>query len=236
MVAGPDAPRRPVDVLALVHRRHLRRLRRAGASSTNPPPTTGWAARSSTQIASGAMKLPFWMVYDDTRRRDPAGEVDERVAGRDRALPRRRAVAHRGHPGRSRGGDRRSTRRSRRRRSRASTSWWPTAPIPTSVVATRPTTAPSPAARHPWCRSTRPPYHAAAFGLSDLGTKGGLRTDRDARVLDAAGPTDTGALRRGQHDGRGQRHHVSRRRQPDRRVHVVQPPRRARTWPIATTA
>jgi 3-oxosteroid 1-dehydrogenase len=33
----------------------------------------------------------------------------------------------------------------------------------------------------------RPPYHAAAFGLSDLGTKGGLRTDRDARVLDTQG-------------------------------------------------
>jgi len=33
----------------------------------------------------------------------------------------------------------------------------------------------------------RPPYHAAAFGLSDLGTKGGLRTDCDARVLDVSG-------------------------------------------------
>jgi 3-oxosteroid 1-dehydrogenase len=33
----------------------------------------------------------------------------------------------------------------------------------------------------------RPPYHAAAFGLSDLGTKGGLRTDTKARVLDTAG-------------------------------------------------
>lgn len=32
-----------------------------------------------------------------------------------------------------------------------------------------------------------PPFHAAAFGLSDLGTKGGLRTDVHARVLDAAG-------------------------------------------------
>jgi succinate dehydrogenase/fumarate reductase flavoprotein subunit len=31
------------------------------------------------------------------------------------------------------------------------------------------------------------PYHAAAFGLSDLGTKGGLRTDARARVLDEAG-------------------------------------------------
>jgi 3-oxosteroid 1-dehydrogenase len=33
----------------------------------------------------------------------------------------------------------------------------------------------------------RPPYHAAAFGLSDLGTKGGLLTDTQARVLDAEG-------------------------------------------------
>ena len=32
-----------------------------------------------------------------------------------------------------------------------------------------------------------PPYRAAAFGTSDLGTKGGLRTDVDARVLDADG-------------------------------------------------
>jgi len=31
------------------------------------------------------------------------------------------------------------------------------------------------------------PFHAAAFGLSDLGTKGGLRTDTAARVLDASG-------------------------------------------------
>ncbi|MDR7303856.1 FAD-binding protein [Haloactinomyces albus] len=33
----------------------------------------------------------------------------------------------------------------------------------------------------------QPPYHATAFGLSDLGTKGGLRTDNAARVLDRAG-------------------------------------------------
>ena len=32
-----------------------------------------------------------------------------------------------------------------------------------------------------------PPYHAAAFGLSDLGTKGGLRTDTHARVVRADG-------------------------------------------------
>jgi 3-oxosteroid 1-dehydrogenase len=31
------------------------------------------------------------------------------------------------------------------------------------------------------------PYHSASFGLSDLGTKGGLVTDSHARVLDADG-------------------------------------------------
>lgn len=33
----------------------------------------------------------------------------------------------------------------------------------------------------------KPPFHAAVFGLSDLGTKGGLRTDTNARVLDTSG-------------------------------------------------
>ncbi|MFE6863403.1 FAD-binding protein [Nocardia sp. NPDC057668] len=33
----------------------------------------------------------------------------------------------------------------------------------------------------------RGPFHAAAFGISDLGTKGGLRTDTAARVLTPAG-------------------------------------------------
>jgi 3-oxosteroid 1-dehydrogenase len=33
----------------------------------------------------------------------------------------------------------------------------------------------------------KPPFHAATFGLSDLGTKGGLRTDAKARVLDVTG-------------------------------------------------
>ncbi|MDY6997402.1 MAG: FAD-binding protein [Actinomycetota bacterium] len=32
----------------------------------------------------------------------------------------------------------------------------------------------------------KPPFHAAAFGVSDLGTKGGLRTDTAARVLDTS--------------------------------------------------
>ncbi|WP_216898120.1 FAD-binding protein [Nocardia alni] len=34
---------------------------------------------------------------------------------------------------------------------------------------------------------TKAPYHAAAFGISDLGTKGGLRTDTAARVLTESG-------------------------------------------------
>ena len=37
-----------------------------------------------------------------------------------------------------------------------------------------------------------PPYHAAAFGLSDLGTKGGLRTDTRGRVLTADGAAIAG--------------------------------------------
>lgn len=34
---------------------------------------------------------------------------------------------------------------------------------------------------------TRGPFHAARFGLSDLGTKGGLRTDASGRVVNTAG-------------------------------------------------
>ena len=41
--------------------------------------------------------------------------------------------------------------------------------------------------RSPMAPIDTPPFHAAAFGLSDLGTKGGLRTDTRARVLDRAG-------------------------------------------------
>lgn len=41
--------------------------------------------------------------------------------------------------------------------------------------------------RSPMVPIDEAPYHAAAFGLSDLGTKGGLVTDSHARVLDADG-------------------------------------------------
>jgi len=41
--------------------------------------------------------------------------------------------------------------------------------------------------RSPMVPIERAPFHAAAFGLSDLGTKGGLVTDSHARVLDTDG-------------------------------------------------
>lgn len=41
--------------------------------------------------------------------------------------------------------------------------------------------------RSPLVPIEKGPFHAAAFGVSDLGTKGGLRTDEHARVLDTDG-------------------------------------------------
>jgi succinate dehydrogenase/fumarate reductase flavoprotein subunit len=41
--------------------------------------------------------------------------------------------------------------------------------------------------RSPMVPIEKAPFHAAAFGLSDLGTKGGLVTDSHARVLDTDG-------------------------------------------------
>lgn len=39
----------------------------------------------------------------------------------------------------------------------------------------------------PMVRIDKAPFHAARFGISDLGTKGGLRTDTTGQVLDTAG-------------------------------------------------
>ena len=41
--------------------------------------------------------------------------------------------------------------------------------------------------RSPMVPIDTPPFHAASFGLSDLGTKGGLVTDSHARVVDTDG-------------------------------------------------
>ncbi|MFE9328100.1 FAD-binding protein [Nocardia sp. NPDC052278] len=43
-----------------------------------------------------------------------------------------------------------------------------------------------PGSPNPLAPIVKPPFRAAAFGLSDLGTKGGLRTDARARVLDTS--------------------------------------------------
>jgi 3-oxosteroid 1-dehydrogenase len=45
----------------------------------------------------------------------------------------------------------------------------------------------APGSRGPLVPIEQPPFRAAAFGLSDLGTKGGLRTDARARVIDVDG-------------------------------------------------
>ena len=44
-----------------------------------------------------------------------------------------------------------------------------------------------PGSPNPLVPIDQPPFRAAAFGLSDLGTKGGLRTDAGAHVLDVHG-------------------------------------------------
>ncbi|MBF6451132.1 FAD-binding protein [Nocardia elegans] len=49
-----------------------------------------------------------------------------------------------------------------------------------------------PGSPNPLVAIEKAPYCAAAFGLSDLGTKGGLRTDPRGRVLDGAGQTIAG--------------------------------------------
>ncbi|MDT5350842.1 MAG: hypothetical protein QOH91_4129 [Mycobacterium sp.] len=43
------------------------------------------------------------------------------------------------------------------------------------------------AGKSPLVAIDKAPFHAAAFGISDLGTKGGLRTDTAGRVLDTSG-------------------------------------------------
>ena len=91
------------------------------------------------------------------------------------------AVAHRRHPRRARRQigvpaeslerDRRAVQRTRRQ----------AVSTRISAAATKPTTAPSPAAARRWSRSRRARSTLPQFGISDLGTKGGLRTDTVGR-------------------------------------------------------
>ena len=54
------------------------------------------------------------------------------------------------------------------------------------------------------------PYYAVPVTVGAMGTKGGPRTDRDGRVLHVSGDPITGALRRGQRDGGGNRQGLRR--------------------------
>ncbi len=129
-------------------------------------------------------------VLDGLRRpprRGPAGQGDQRVDGRYRGVPGGRAVAHCRAPWRS---------------------WRPSIGVPptNSIGHCQPVQRDGrrradtdfgrgdEAYDRAFSRGKPPlvpietaPFHAAAFGLSDLGTKGGLRTDARARVLDEAG-------------------------------------------------
>jgi len=138
------------------------------------------------QIACGAMTLPFWMIYDDQEGLvppvkatnvsmvEPAQYVDAGLWHTADTLPELAAkigvnadnlvsTVKRFNEFAAAGVDKDFGRGDEAYDRVFSGGRSPMAPIDTA------------------------PYHAAAFGLSDLGTKGGLVTDSDARVLDTDG-------------------------------------------------
>ena len=179
-------------------------------------------------MSAGRLTLPYWLVYDD-RRGDAAGQGDQRFDGGDRALPGGRAVAHRRHP----------------RRTGADSIGVPAAALadtverfnrmvadgadtPTSAAATRPGDRAFSRGKPRWCPSRPRRFHAAAFGLSDLGTKGGLRTDTRARVLDTAGRPIPGLYAAGNTMAAVSGTTLPGGGEPDRRLDAVQPSGRTR--------
>ena len=71
-----------------------------------------------------------------------------------------------------------------------------------------------------------PPYYAVKVHSGALGTKGGPRTDGDARVLDLDGHPIVGLYAAGNVDGVGHGHDLRRRRRHARPRHGVRLPRR----------
>ena len=140
-----------------------------------------------SQMEAGELELPYWMVYDDREGEVPPVKATNVSMVDTASYQSSRIMAHPQPHWRS--WPRSSACRPPIwwRPSSGTTRWWPRAPTAISAAVTRPTTVPSPRASHRWHRSTRPPFHAAVFGLSDLGTKGGLRTDAHAQVLDTSG-------------------------------------------------
>ncbi len=138
-------------------------------------------------MSEGTVGPRYWMIYDSRNGEQPpvmapnvsfSPTSDYVSAGLWRAG---RLV------GRARAPDRRSRQTISLTRCVASTISRRETTTRTSAAAGSPSTARSPAVRRRWCRSTPRPIAPRRSGLSDLGTKGGLRTDVDARVLDVDG-------------------------------------------------
>ena len=135
-----------------------------------------------TQMAADELSLPFWMVYDDREGIVPR-QGDQRLHGRDRQLPAGRIVAPAetladlaeaiGVPA--------ANLVETVARYNA---WSPTAPTDFGRGDEAYDCAFS-EGKPPLVPIDQPPFHAAAFGLSDPRNEGGgLRADTHARVLD----------------------------------------------------
>ncbi len=158
-------------------------------------------------MAEAPERIPSWFVFDDREGGRlpaiamPEGDPADHLAAGTWV----RADTHRG----PRRADRCRSRRALARPSSGSTASPRPASTRTSDAARTSTTRSSPVAPGPNKALTpldQPPYVAARFVLSDLGTKGGLVTDAAGRVLDARDRRpDPGSLRQQQLGGIGLR-------------------------------
>ncbi len=138
------------------------------------------------EMAAGRLSLPFWMVYDDRRGEAPpvkatnVSMVDPeryRAAGLWRTADTLDRLA--GLIGVPAAGLTAAVQRYNEMTAAGADTDFGRGDEAYDRVFTR--------GKTPLVPIDTPPFHAAAFGLSDLGTKGGLRTDRRARVLNGSG-------------------------------------------------
>ena len=173
--------------------------------------------RFGREMAKAPDRIPSWFVFDDREGGRlpaiamPEGDPADHLAAGTwvRADTLEELAAAIGVPAGRAGRDRRAVQRLRRHRRRRGLR-------PRRATSTTPS---SPAARAPTRRSprsTRPPYYAARFVLSDLGTKGGLVTDAAGRVLREDGSAIAGPLRLEQLRRLGLRLGLPRPRRPAR--------------------